>query len=197
MRNARRPQGQDRRPEWARLHRAFAFIVVCWLLAHPASQAFLLQGQSAEYPVKLAFLYNFTKFVEWPAESYEGPSAPLNICIVGQDPFSLEIESQLRTRRVVGHPIQVQRLKSNDRLRGCHMVFIPGSEKVEQEKLVRDLMGSSILTVGESEGFAALGGIINLKVEGDQLRFEVNQRAADRARLKISSKMLSLAKIVN
>ena len=77
------------------------------------------------------------------------------------------------------------------------MVFIPGTEKAQQETIVRSLKGFHTLTVGESEGFAALGGIINLIVEGDQLRFEINPLAADHAGLKISSKLLSLAKIVN
>ena len=76
------------------------------------------------------------------------------------------------------------------------MVFIPATEKDQADKIVRDLKGSSTLTVGETEGFAVLGGIINLTVEGNKVHFEVNQLAAQRAGLKISSKLLSLAKIV-
>jgi hypothetical protein len=76
------------------------------------------------------------------------------------------------------------------------MVFIPVTEKDQADKILKGLKGSSILTVGESEGFAALGGIINLTVEGNTVHFEVNQLAAERAGLKISSKLLSMAKIV-
>ena len=74
------------------------------------------------------------------------------------------------------------------------MVFIPATEKNQAYKIVKDLNGSSTLTVGETEGFAELGGIINLTVEGNKVHFEINQLAAQRARLKISSKLLSLAK---
>jgi hypothetical protein len=74
---------------------------------------------------------------------------------------------------------------------------VPVTEKSQAARIVRDLNGSSTLTVGESEGFAAMGGIINLTVEGNTLHFEVNTLAAARAGLKISSKFLSMAKIVD
>jgi hypothetical protein len=79
----------------------------------------------------------------------------------------------------------------------CHVVFVPVTEKDHAEKIMKSLQGSNTLTVGESDGFAAMGGIINLVVEGDKIRFEVNPAAADRAGLKISAKLLSMAKIVD
>jgi hypothetical protein len=178
-----------------RLQQASFFIIACWLYSG-APQAFSLNGQGVEYPVKLAFLYNFTKFIEWPPDSYRDPDAPLAICIVGRDPFSPDIEGDLRTRIVGRHPVEVLTLKPTDTLSVCHMVFIPVTEKDQANKIVRDLKGSSTLTVGEAEGFARLGGIINLTVEGNKVNFEINQLAAQHAGLKISSKLLSLAKIV-
>jgi uncharacterized protein DUF4154 len=177
-----------------RIRRASFAIIACWLSS--GVQIFSLNGEGVEYPVKLAFLYNFTKFVEWPPGSYRDAGAPLAICIVGRDPFSPEIEGDLRTRIAGSHPVEVLRLKPTDTLRECHMVFIPATEKDQANKIVKDLKGSSTLTVGETEGFAGLGGIINLTVEGNKVHFEVNQLAAQRAGLKISSKLLSLAKIV-
>jgi hypothetical protein len=171
-------------------------LLVCWLLcSRPA--AFSTNGEGVEYPVKLAFLYNFSKFIEWPAGSFRSPGAPLAIYIVGRDPFSPDSESDLRTRRAAGHPVEVLTLKPTDPLSGCHMVFIPATEKDQAGRIVRDLKGFSALTVGESDGFAVLGGMINLTVEGNKVHFEVNSLAAERAGLKISSKLLSLAKIVN
>jgi hypothetical protein len=155
-----------------------------------------MAGESVEYPIKLAFLYNFAKFIEWPPESYRDPGAPLEICIVGHDPFSPDSERELRTRTVGGHPVEVLTLKPTDTLRVCHMVFIPITEKDQADRIVRGLKGSSTLTVGEAEGFAVLGGIINLTGEENKVHFEVNRLAADRAGLKISSKLLSLARIV-
>jgi hypothetical protein len=149
-----------------------------------------------EYPVKLAFLFNFSKFVEWPSGSFRSPAAPLAICIVGHDPFTQDIELDLRTRMVGVHPVEVLTLKPSDTLNGCHIVFIPATEKDQAGKIVGSLKGASTLTVGETEGFAVSGGIINLTVEGNRVHFEVNPLAAQRAGLKISSKLLSLAKIV-
>jgi YfiR/HmsC-like len=171
------------------MRRPLFFIFACWLFS-------IANGEGVEYPVKLAFLYNFTKFIEWPPASYRDADAPLAICIVGRDPFSPEIEGDLRTRIVGRHPVEVLGLRPTDTLSACHMVFIPVTEKNRADRIVRDLKGSSTLTVGESEGFAGLGGIINLTVEGSKVHFEINELAAQRAGLKISSKLLSLAKIV-
>jgi hypothetical protein len=170
--------------------------MICWLFSNASPKALSLAGEGVEYPIKLAFLYNFAKFVEWPSDSYRDAGAPLEICIVGQDPFSPDGERELRTKTVGGHPVEVLTLKPTDTLRVCHMVFIPITENDQAGKIVRDLKGSNTLTVGEAEGFAVLGGVINLIVEGNKVHFEVNRGAADRARLKISSKLLSLAKIV-
>ena len=152
--------------------------------------------ESQEYPVKLAFLYNFTKFVEWPPSSYGEAGSPLTICIVGDDPFSPELEGELQTREVRGHPVKIKKLRPDDDLNACQIVFIPLTAEAHATRIVMRLKRSSTLTIGETEGFAMLGGIINLTIEGNKLHFEVNLIAADRAGLKISSKLLSLAKIV-
>jgi len=171
-----------------------SLILVCWLLSNGSPEA--LSRESAEYPLKLAFLYNFAKFVEWPLKSFPSPGSPLEICIVGHNPFSLDIENELRSRPAGGHPVEFMALKLTDTLSVCHMVFIPVTEKDQAARIVRSLKGSGALTVGESEGFAVMGGMINFTVEGGNVHFEINRLAADRAGLKISSKLLSLAKVV-
>ncbi len=176
--------------------RRVSVIIVCWFLSNASPKALSLNRESAEYPLKLAFLYNFAKFVEWPSDSFRSPGAPLAICIVGHDPFSLDIENELRARPVGGHPVEFVALKPTDTLNACHIVFVPVTEKDQAARIVRSLKGSRALTVGESEGFAVRGGIINFTVEGGNVRFEINRLAADRAGLKISSKLLKLAKIV-
>jgi hypothetical protein len=172
------------------------FVTVCCLFSSTSPKALSANGESAEYSIKLAFLYNFSKFVEWPVNAYRSASAPMAICIVGRDPFSPDVEGELGTRTVGTHPVKVLSLKTTDKLTVCHMAFIPVTEKAQADKIVKGLKGSSTLTIGETEGFAVLGGIINLTVDGNRVHFEVNQLAAERAGLKISSKLLSLAKIV-
>jgi len=152
--------------------------------------------EGAEYSVKLGFLYNFTKFVEWPPDSFRDPGAPLVICIVGHDPFRQDLEAELRTRKVGDHPVEVRTQTPTDKLTGCHIVFVPVTERNQSERILRGLQGSRTLTVGETVGFAVLGGVINLKVEDNKVHFEINRLAADRAGLKIGSRLLSIAKIV-
>jgi hypothetical protein len=176
--------------------RRVSVIIVCWLFAGVCPMALSLNGESAEYPLKLAFLYNFAKFVEWPSDAFRSSRAPLAICIVGHDPFGLDIENELRARPVGGHDVEFVALKPTDALNMCHIVFIPVTEKDQAARVVKSLKGLAALTVGESEGFAVRGGIINFTIEGGSVRFEINRLAADRAGLKISSKLLNLAKVV-
>jgi hypothetical protein len=176
--------------------RRVSAIIICWFLFNASHNAFSLGRENAEYTLKLAFLYNFTKFVEWPSYSFRSPGAPFAICVVGRDPFSLDIENELRTRPAGDRPVEFVALKQTDALNVCHIVFIPVTEKDQAAGIVRSLKGSSALTVGESEGFAVRGGIINFTIEGGNVHFEINRLAADRAGLKISSRLLNLAKIV-
>jgi hypothetical protein len=180
-----------------RIWRACIFgIIAGWLLLIASPNAFSQKEESSEYTVKLAFLYNFTKFVEWPPDSYRAPSSPLLICVVGHDPFSQVLEAELRTKNVEGHPVEVRSLKPNDKLNLCQIVFVPATEKQHADRIVSGLKGSNTLTVGETDGFAVQGGIINLTVEANKVHFEINRLAAARAGLKISSRLLSIAKIV-
>ena len=174
----------------------FLAIMAGWLLWSASPKALSQNEESAEYPVKLAFLFNFTHFVEWPTDSFRDPGAPLVICIVGRDPFRQDLEAELRTRKVGDHSVEVRTQTPNDKLSVCHIVFVPVTEKNQADRILRGLQGSRTLTVGETEGFAVLGGIINLTVEDNKVHFEINRLAADRAGLKISSKRLSIAKIV-
>jgi hypothetical protein len=178
-----------------RIRRVSFFIVACCFFLNPLN-AVSVNEESLEYPLKLAFLYNFTKFIEWPSDSFHDPGASLAICIIGNDPFNPDLEAELRTRTVGSHPVEIKTLRSNDPLGICHMVFVPVTEKSQVARIVSGLKGSSTLTVGEIEGFAVQGGIINLTIEENKLHFEVNPLAAERAGLKISSKLLSMARIV-
>jgi hypothetical protein len=181
--------------DWRRIRRV-SVAIVCGFFANASPNALSLNRETAEYPLKLGFLYNFAKFVEWPSDSFRSPGAPLAICIVGHDPFSLNTENELRTRLVGSHPVEVLALKRTDALDVCHIVFIPVTQKDQAAAILRSLKGSRALTVGESEGFAVSGGIINFTIEDGNVRLEINRLAADRAGLKISSKLLNLAKLV-
>jgi uncharacterized protein DUF4154 len=176
--------------------RALLAAVCALLVVLSAPDARSQSDESAEYPVKLGFLYNFAKFVDWPPEAFAGATAPFEICVVGHDPFKDDLERSLRGRTVGSHPIDLERVTPADNLRHCHIVFISHDAKKQTASIVAKLRGSKVLTVGETQGFAAEWGVIGFVVEGNRVRFEINRQAVKDAGLKISSKLLALARIV-
>lgn len=151
---------------------------------------------SGEYRIKAAFLYNFAKFVEWPTDAFPDPHMAIVVGIVGEDQFSEVLSQTVAGKTVNGRELVIRRGKAGENLRNCHLVFISSSEGRHLPQILDSLKGSSVVTVGETERFARLGGVINFFVVGKNVRFEVNVDAAARARLKISSKLLALARIV-
>ena len=155
------------------------------------------QAQAAgEYQIKAAFLYNFAKFVSWPASSFSDSSAPLRICVFGQDPFGQELRNITADKMVNGRKLQVDDVVDLQPAKSCHILFIASSEKSQLKRILDGVRGASILTVGDTQGFAGLGGIVNFVLEDNRVRFEVNQKAAEQAGLTISSKLLGVAKLV-
>jgi hypothetical protein len=146
--------------------------------------------------VEAAFIYNFAKFVEWPAEAFGRSDSPIAIGIVGEDPFGPVMEQITQGKQVDGHPFVIRRMHASDDMRNRQILFISSSEGGKTKQLLERLRGTPVLTIGESRGFAKQGGVIDFVVEQGKVRFEINVGAARRARLNISSRLLSLAKIV-
>jgi hypothetical protein len=154
------------------------------------------EPQSApEYAVKAAFLFNFAKFVEWPDDAFADRADPLVLCVLGEDPFGDTLRS-LRGKTVNGRPLAIRYMTTLEELDRCHLLFVCPSEKQALPKILQAVKGRNILTVADMEGFARDGGIINLVKEENRVGIEVNLEVARRTRLKISSKLLALAKIV-
>jgi len=145
-----------------------------------------------EYQLKAAFLFNFAKFVEWPQQSFKSPADPVNICVFGSNPFGRSLEDAVNGKSVEGRKFAVRQIADANQVSGCQMVFIPSA----QRKRGAELTISGVLTVGESEGFAASGGVIGFKLEGGKIKLEINVDAAEQRKLRISSKLLSLAQII-
>lgn len=172
------------------------FIFLGWigaglLGALPASA----QGPS-EYQVKAAFLYNFVKFIEWPAGDPEGGPASLKMCVIGDDPFDNALDAVVRGKSFNGRQFQVRRVADILEARSCTVLFISASERARVRPILEGLRGTSILTVGDTPGYAKQGCMIDFLMEDNKVRFEINAGAARTANLRISSKLLSLAKIV-
>jgi hypothetical protein len=147
---------------------------------------------ASEYDVKAAFLYNFTKFVDWPPTAFPDPNN-LRICVLGDDPFGKSLRS-VAGEQVGSHKLTVTQTESISRPTGCQVLFISRSEREKLPQILAALKESPVLTVGDTNGFADHGVIINFVLEGSKVRFEINTDSADRAGIKISSKLLQLAK---
>lgn len=156
----------------------------------------MAQGRAAEYHVKAAFLLNFARFVEWPFECMPASSSPLVIGVVGADPFGGELQERLRGRFVEGHPIQLRHLQWNEPLTECHILFISASEREHLLQILLSVRRKSVLTVSDMERFCLGGGMIELVMVGDRVRFDIHWNAAVAANLKVSAKLLSVARVV-
>ena len=150
-------------------------------------------GAFKEYEVKATFLFNFAQFVEWPAGAFASTNAPLVIGVIGDDPFGAALE-QMAGERVQGRPLLINRGRSLEDVRPCHILFVSKSENPRLGRLLRDLRGLGTLTVGETEPFCLAGGMITFCMTEKRVRFEINTSATDREKIKLSAKLLSLAK---
>ena len=178
-----------------------------WCAAARSSAALLLSvlllaanyaqsGPPSEYQVKAAFLFHFAQFVEWPAGAFHDPGVPLTYCILGEDPFQGAMESAFGGKSVGTHPLRTKHVKQVQEAIGCHVLFMAAGERKSVAEAVEGLRGSPVLTVGDSDHFAQEGGMIGFLLEDNKVRFEINLGAAERGNLKISAKLLALAKTV-
>jgi hypothetical protein len=149
-----------------------------------------------EYQLKAAFVGKFVKYVTWPVERLRESDAPLVVGVLGQDPFGDKLEAAFRNRKSDERPVLVRRFTGIDGLAEAHVLFVPERETPRLGEVLRAVKDAGLLLIGESDGFAARGGVINFYLEGDKLRFEINTESAKRQRLKVSSDLLKLARIV-
>jgi len=149
-----------------------------------------------EYQVKAAFLYNFAKFVEWPALTFKTDKDPIRICVLGLDPFGTALADAVGGKTVLGRPFVLSDIASAGQVTDCQILFISSSERKHLRSIFAELRTTGILTVGETDGFAAEGGIVNFKLSDGRVHLEINIEAAEQAKLRINSSVLSLAQIV-
>ena len=150
----------------------------------------------SEYELKAAFLFNFAKFVDWPPNAFASPDASFLVCVLGTDPFGGALDDALRGKVIAEHPARVSRIKRVADITGCQILFVAASESHLLPEVLAKLRGQCVLVIGETNDFASSGGAIQFTLEDNRVRFFINPDAADRAGLKISSKLLALAKIV-
>jgi hypothetical protein len=183
----------------ARITRVFAAV----LLLSAATFFGLGQAVSADKPgtlseqqVKAAFLFNFIKFVDWPQGAFLQKSSPILIGVIGDDPLARELEQSLRNKSINGRELVLRQIGWPSDVKGYHILLLCASEAKATPAVLASVKESPTLTIGEIDRFGEQGGIINFYIEEKKVRFEINLDAAEKARLKISSQLLSLARII-
>jgi hypothetical protein len=171
-------------------------LVSAWLNAQNAPG-------SSEYLIKAGFIYNFANLVQWPSTSFAQPDSPIVIVILGEDHFGTTLDRALEGKKVNARPFVIKRARSVSELqrtlgpqKECQILYVSTSEMPHLGEAIQVLRGAPVLTIGETPGFARSGGIINLILEDNKVRFEVNVQAAKDADLNISSRLLALARII-
>ncbi len=183
---------------WPRAVGNYAVSTVGFGLLVLLSLAWVADAQQRSVPeneLKAAILYNFAKYVEWPAGALGDPPDPLVLCIVGDHPFG-DALAQVEGRLVQGRPLAIHLASEVDALGLCHMVFLGASEIRRVDTVLDRYRNKSVLTVADIEGFAERGGIIDMFKAKDSVGFTVNLDAARNANLVVSSRLLALARIV-
>jgi hypothetical protein len=149
-----------------------------------------------EYQIKAAFLFHFAQFVEWPSMDSTNANDPFVIGVLGENPFGGALDEIVKGETIGSHKIIVQYSRRAEDLKNCRIVFVSKSEKARLPRILEELKGKNLLTVGECSGFDQSGGVMNFYIEDDKVHFEINPDAAGREKLKISSQLFRLGKIV-
>lgn len=168
-----------------------AFLAILFLAGAAQSK------DNSEYLIKAGFLYNFSKFIQWPAACFSESGSPFVLGIYGENPFGESI-FLLEKEKVNGHPVEVRIIPDGARPSSeCHMIFIPDSQRKNAMGLIRALKNRPVVLVGETPDFARIGGMINFYVKNDRVAFEVNSQAVRDGQVEISSRLLKLARIID
>ena len=150
-----------------------------------------------EYKLKAAYLLHFLQFVEWPDSVFENEKSPIIVTILGDDPFGKILDEITKSEKIGDHSITIKRTHSLSNLDFCHVLYISSSEKDNFKSILRHIDSAPILTISDIDNFSEQGGNISFYLEENKLRFAINMQTLKQADLKVSSKLLRLAKIIN
>jgi hypothetical protein len=175
------------------------FLITVWvaaglLLALPP-RAWTETKTPGEYEVKAAYLYQFTKFIEWPADTAGTAASTLSVCILGKSPFGGAI-SNIAGMKVRSRNVVVTGISRGEEIDDCDIIFVSASEKSRLSQILASSASHPVLTISDIKHFVAAGGMIGFVSVGDKVRFEINQKAMQRSNLRVSAKLLKLATTV-
>jgi hypothetical protein len=153
-------------------------------------------GKATQFDVEAVYLYQFGRFVIWPAQTPVSPDY-FSICVLGRDPFGAKLESTVAGERINQLPLTVSRIADVSLAKGCRILYVSSSEDARLPTILSALQNAPILTVGDSAEFVSHGGMIQFVTDENRIRFEINAAAVQRAGLTMSSELLKVASQVH
>jgi hypothetical protein len=148
-----------------------------------------------EYKVKAAFIYNFTQFIQWPDAAFASKDSVFIVATVGTDPFDGALDDAMAGKTVANHSVTVEHFATVDNIGACQLLFVPASQDSSLSALFAKINGVPVLTVGESDAFPQAGGGIRFFLEDNKIRFEINPDPIEAVGIKVSAKLMKLARI--
>jgi len=186
--------GMDLYWQLARLRRwTFVALLLSGLPLSSVSRAASVTPISRECEIKAAFIYNFTKFVEWPVGGLADHRAPFVIGVLGDSGCDAALERLASDHQINGHPIEVHKVASAQEVRSVQILYVSRTQEQQFAALASAITVAPVLTVGESATFVSAGGMVNFVQQDNKLRFEINVHSATQAGLRVSAQVLKLA----
>lgn len=170
-----------------------AVCILLWLGTVAAGKPAAAGESPLEYSVKGAYLFKFSGFVEWPPAAFVSPTAPLVISVLGDDPFGAVLDQMVSGQSVGGRSVEVRRIQRIGDVRGTHILYISQSEEGRMGLIEGNLRDGNVLTVAD---FNRPGIVISFVMEDNKVRFVINLDQAQRAGLKLNSRLLAVASSV-
>ena len=191
----RRRRLTDRRTNHMRVRLAVA--ALCAMLPCLMSNGIRAQAQepSAEYQLKAAFLYNFAKFIEWPANTFPDGTTPFVICALGNDPFGTSLDA-IAGKTIRDRTLVIKRIRSNGAVTGCQVLYVSPNELPQTTDLLRMVQNAPVLTVCDMDACAESGLMLNMRMVGNRVQLDINLEAVQHTPLKVSSQLIKLTRIV-
>jgi hypothetical protein len=181
---------------WLRRMRLSLLLLI--VLPFPTGELCAADPQTLSEPqIKAGFLFNFTRFVEWPASAFPTSTSPFLICIVGSQSVTDLLAEIAAEKAVGGRTLKIESMNSTDDLRGCQILFLGVTEERRAARILGSVKGTSVLTVSEVPGFALAGGMIGFVVQENRVKLEMNVDAAGRTGLRVSAKLIAVSRLVS
>jgi hypothetical protein len=169
-------------------------MIIALLLLFTFDQSKSQDAVLPEYKVKSVFIFNFTKFVDWPSTSFESEDSPFIIGIIGNNPFGNYLEETVLGEKVGPHPIVIKRYLDKKDITKCHLLYLGYTDPNRIKDIISYLENKPVLTVSEADGFCNSGGMVQFYTERNKIKLAINSEASKSASLNISSKLLSVAR---